>query len=179
MSNGGIHPMNTVPVSFRAELPGTGWIEGSREAAEQVGAALLLLHDESGRFTSNITVTGELHEDTTDLAALADAAVESLTATSTSVTVLERDSMGTPEAPGLMQMLEIVVPHEGEDLLLRQCQVFIAARDSSGDAAAMLVYLLSLTAEKDVLGSLAGEFQAFVASFELVPSGPEAGGGQQ
>jgi hypothetical protein len=76
--------MNTVPISFRAQLPGPGWVQAAPEAAEQAGAALLLLHESSGRFTSNITVTGEMHPDAPDLDVIADQALASLATTSAS-----------------------------------------------------------------------------------------------
>lgn len=171
--------MTSVPISFRARVPSDDWTTADAAAAEGAGAALLLTHAGGpGAFTTNITVTGEVRPDSPDLEDLADASVLSLRQAAEDVEVLERAAAGSGAAPGLTQMLALRLPAEsGPSVPLRQCQVFLAARDTSGTTASvMVVYLIALTAERDEMASLVAEFERFVASFELVAPDGATGG---
>src|SRR4051794_3873554 len=97
----------TLPVPITFQLP-EGWQAAAPDAAGAPGAAFVALHPypDSG-FTANITLDGEYRPDEATLAQIADESVQNLRQAVTAVEVVDRQQVGSPEAPGLTQTLEI------------------------------------------------------------------------
>jgi hypothetical protein len=149
----------TIPEGWR-------WVDPEQGGAP--GAQALLLHDASRTdFTANVTVTITYRPDGADIADVARESVDRLRRISEDVSVLRHTEIGTPEAPGVAQVVRLRV--DAKDLL--QTQVHLALVDLADPLRRMIVQLM-LTATPDQLDEVVPGFQALVSSVR--PNSQEA-----
>ncbi|MGY0018020.1 hypothetical protein [Streptomyces sp. cg35] len=150
-----------VPITFK--LP-DGWHAAAPDKAGAPGAAFVALHPyPDAGFTANITIDGEYRPDGSTLAQIADESVERLRQAVTSVEVRDRQEVGSAEAPGLAQTLEIATVAGGVDRDLVQSQVYLALLDVA-DGTKRAVTRLVLTATASQFPTVVGDFQEFMST---------------
>lgn len=151
-----------VPIEFR--LP-EGWQAAKPEEVGAPGAAFVALHPSSQipGFTTNITIDGELRSDEIPLVDVAEESVTNLAEASRGVSVSDRREIGTPEAPGLTQLLTVsaVIGETTRELI--QCQVYLAMPDEQ-QSDVRAVVRLAVTAPSEQFESVRADFQEFVST---------------
>lgn len=147
----------TLPVPITFELP-DGWLAAPPDEVGAEPAAFVALRPDRARagFTPNITVTGEFRPDQASLVDIADDSIGTLAETTGSATLLRRNEAGSPDAPGLTQLVRV-----REDLA--QYQVYLGMHDVE-DHSRRVVLQFALTASADQVEELAGDFERFVSS---------------
>lgn len=161
----------TLPVPVEFALP-EGWQAAPPDEVGAPGAAFVALHRAShgSGFTANITVDGEYREDDATLTAIADASVDQLRGVSESVARSQRRELGSGEAPGLAQVLEVSTMIDGTQRPLVQYQVYLSMPDLT-DSRRRAVVRLVLTATPGQLDAVTSDFQEFVSSVRPAPNG--------
>lgn len=141
---------------FEFTLP-DGWRPVPPDEAGAASAAVVAVHSgpPDGGFAANLTVT-EHPDPGLPLAAVAEESVRRLAAAGAGVRIRQRTPVGTPEAPGLAQVLDLTV--EGQPPLV-QCQVYVAL----GERAERVVLELVLTCTTAQLDDVFDDFQEFVS----------------
>lgn len=163
----------TLPVRIEFQLP-EGWKAAPPDEVGAPGAAFVALHPASSdNFMANIAISGELRPDAASLAEIADESVARMRNTVSTVRVADRREVGTAEAPGLTQVLNLSAEIEGVQRDLVQSQVFLAMLDVD-DPQKRAVVELVLTATPKQLPSVVTDFQSFVRTVR-----PSAGTGTQ
>lgn len=160
----------TLPVRINFRLP-DGWQPAPPDQVGAPGAAFVAVHPGSrDNFTANITISGELRPDAASLAQIADESVERLQRTALTVRVADRTQIGSPEAPGLTQVLRLSADVNGRLRELVQAQVYLSMRDID-DPRRRAVVQLVLTSTTGQFDSVVGDFQQFVRTVR--PLGPD------
>ncbi|WP_028938388.1 hypothetical protein [Pseudonocardia spinosispora] len=154
-----------VPTSIEFELP-DGWQAAPPDEVRAPDAAFVALfpHPDHG-YTPTITVNDE--SGSGSLTDLADDAVAALKDAGAVVVVIKRTEVGSVDAPGLVQLLAIVVAIDGTTFDLVQSQVYM----SLVDGPELVVLRLVLTASSGQYTELMADFQDFVDTVRLEPAG--------
>ncbi|MCX5376211.1 hypothetical protein [Streptomyces sp. NBC_00091] len=161
----------TLPVPIEFRLP-EGWRAAPPDEVGAQDVAFVALHPEpDAGFTANITVDGEFLAEGTALEELADASVVRVRGASESVEVAGRRPIGSPEAPGLTQRLDVSAVVGGTLRDLVQLQVYMTILDVT-DPHKRAVIRLILTATAAQHDRVLGDFQAFLRTVR-----PDAGTG--
>jgi hypothetical protein len=164
-----------LPVRIEFRLP-DGWQAAPPDEVGAPGVAFVALHPASraaeGGFTANITIAGQVRDPALTMLALADESVRRLEQNAGTVHVRSRTELGSPEAPGLTQALDILATVRGEALPLVQTQVLVSMTDVD-DPAKRVVLELVLTCTAEQLDTVIGDFQEFVRTVR--PAEAEAG----
>ncbi|MET9804478.1 hypothetical protein [Streptomyces sp. NPDC006368] len=159
-----------VPIEFR--LP-EGWLPAAPpDGIDVPGVAFAAVHPHPDRgFTANITVAGEVPQDSATLAELADASAQRLREVVEPVVVTQRREVGFEDAPALTQRLTFsgVVGDTQHDLV--QSQVFLTFSDVLNPHRRAVIRL-ALTATADQHNEALGDFQEFVRTVR-----PDTGAG--
>lgn len=148
-----------VPIAFSLS---EGWHPVAPDEIGAPAAAFVALHPSSAGngFTANITVGGQEHPPEVTLEQLADESAQRLSDPRRPC-LRGRADVGTPQAPGLTQTLDIVT--EGTPPLhLVQSQVYLSMHDV--DSPRHVVVELMLTCTPEQLDTVLGDYQKFVAS---------------
>lgn len=152
----------TLPVQIEFSLP-DGWIPAPPDEVGAPGVAFVALHPEShGSFRTNITISGQPRPDSTPLAIIADETFDRLKQGAVAI-LADRREVGSPEAPGLTQVVRVSTTIDGEPIELIQSQVYLSFQDVD-DAAKRAVVELVLTTTAEVFQRVVPDFQKFVAS---------------
>lgn len=158
-----------LPVRIEFELP-EGWQAAHPDEAGAPGAAFVALHPASANgFTPNLTIAGQFRDPGLSMDAIADESVRRLEEAAGSVRVRRRVAVGSDEAPGVTQVLDIEV---GAGQQLVQCQVYVSLRDVD-DPDRRAVLELVLTCTPGQLEDVFEDFQQFVRTVRPAPG--EAG----
>ncbi|MFC7843474.1 hypothetical protein [Streptomyces sp. NPDC057382] len=149
-----------VPIEFR--LP-EGWLPAAPpDGVDVPGVAFAAVHPHPDHgFTANITVAGEVPQESAPLTELADASAQRLREAVERVVVTGRREVGSAEAPALAQRLTFsgVVGGTRHDLV--QSQVFVAFSDVLNPLRRAVIQLV-LTATADQHNEVLADFQEFV-----------------
>jgi hypothetical protein len=149
-----------LPVRIEFVLP-DGWHAAPPDEAGAPGVAFVALHPGSANgFTANVTIAGEFRDPDLPMEEIADESVRRLEEAVGAVAVRRRVEVGSPDAPGITQVLDIRV---GTGQPLVQCQVYVSLPDIE-DPDRRAVLELVLTCTPDQLGAVIEDFQEFVRS---------------
>jgi hypothetical protein len=153
-----------LPIPIQFKLP-DGWEPAPPDEVGAPGAAFVALNraTHGSGFTANITIDGEYRLDTATLAEIADESVENLRAAAPDVTVVSRNEIGTPEAPGLTQDLRMATEINGVKRELVQSQVYLSMIDTE-DARKRAVIRAVLTSTVEEFGSVIDDFREFLST---------------
>jgi len=147
-----------LPVRIEFSLP-DGWRATPPDEAGAPGVAFVALHPASANgFTANLTIAGEFRDPKLSMTSIADESVSRLAKVASSVQVRDRVTVGSADAPGISQVLDIVM---GPNERLVQCQVYVSMQDVH-DPRRRAVLELVLTCTPDQLDAVFADFQAFV-----------------
>lgn len=149
-----------LPVRIEFALP-DGWHATPPDEAGAPGVAFVALHPGSANgFTANLTIAGQFRDPALPMEEIADESVHLLEEAVGAVEIRRRVPVGTPDAPGITQVLDIRV-NTGQPLV--QCQVYVSLQDVA-DPARRAVLELVLTCTPDQLDDVLEDFQEFVRS---------------
>jgi hypothetical protein len=165
-----------LPVRIEFQLP-DGWRPAPPDEVGAPGAAFVALHpDPDPDFTANITISGAYRPDEASLAEIADESVHRLEQSVGQVRLRNRAEVGTEDAPGLTQALDLstVINDHQRDLV--QCQVYLAMKDID-EPSKRAVIELALTSTPGQFGDVIADFQQFVRSVRP-PTEPVSTGGR-
>lgn len=161
-----------LPVRIEFSLP-EGWQAAPPDEVGAPGVAFVALHRSSANgFTANLTIAGQFREPELSMDAIAEESVHRLEETAGAVRVRQRREVGSADAPGITQVLDIKVGAE-HPLELVQCQVFVSMHDVD-DPARRAVLELVLTCTRAQLDYVFEDFQEFVRTVR--PAGSSAAG---
>lgn len=147
-----------LPVRIEFTLP-DGWQATPPDEAGAPGVAFVALHPSSSNgFTANLTIAGQFRDPTLPMTAIADESVRRLSEVAGEVHVRDRVEVGSPDSPGITQVLDIDV---GVSERLVQCQVYVSMQDVY-DVRKRAVIELVLTCTPDQLDNVFADFQNFV-----------------
>lgn len=153
---------STLPIQIEFGLP-EGWLPAPPDEVGAPGVAFVALHPEpQGSFRANITISGELRTGEQTLASVADESLQRLKQ-GAAVQLEDRRRVGTPEAPGLTQILRLSTTIGGEPIELIQAQVYLGMVDVNDSSKAAVIELV-LTATADQFQGVVEDFQRFVAT---------------
>jgi hypothetical protein len=164
---------STLPLPVRFALPDEAWTPVDPESLGVRNAAFLAVRGgAAGEYHPTITVSGGWRGDAASLEQIADESVEKLRAEGAEeVELLQRRSLGTEHAPALTQAVGAVATVEGRRQDLRQAQVVQGLVDVE-DPARRVVMIYTLTCTFAQWEQMVPEFQAFMATVEVVPQQP-------
>lgn len=167
-----------LPLPVRFALPDEAWTPVDPESLGVRNAAFLAVRSgAAGEYHPTITVSGGWRSDDASLEQIADESVEKLRVEGAEeVELLQRRSMGTEHAPAVTQAIGAVAAVEGRRQDLRQAQVVQGLVDVE-DPTRRVVMIYTLTCTFAQWEQMVPQFQAFMASVEVVPQEP--GGGAQ
>lgn len=147
-----------LPVRIQFTLP-DGWQATPPDEAGAPGVAFVALHPGSTNgFTANLTIAGQFRDPGLPMTEIADESVQRLAEVAGAVHVRDRVEVGSTEAPGITQVLDIDV---GVSQRLVQCQVYVSMRDEQ-DSSRRAVIELVLTCTPEQLEQVFADFQGFV-----------------
>lgn len=147
-----------LPVRIEFSLP-EGWHATSPDDAGAPGVAFVALYPASANgFTANFTIAGEFRDANLSMTALADESVRRLEAAAGAVRVRDRVEVGSEDAPGITQVLDI---EPGTDHPLVQCQVYVSLQDVDQPSRRAVIELV-LTCTPAQLEDVFEDFQEFV-----------------
>lgn len=153
-----------LPVRIQFELP-EGWQAAPPDEAGAPGVAFVALHSASANgFTANLTIAGQVRDPDLSMDTIADESVRRLEEAAGSVSVRRRVPVGSAEAPGITQVLDIRVG-AGQELV--QCQVYVSMHDVD-DPQRRAVLELVLTCTPAQLDDVFDDFQQFVRTVRPV-----------
>jgi hypothetical protein len=159
--------VSELPVRIEFSLP-EGWQATSPDEAGAPGVAFVALHPASANgFTANLTIAGEFRDPKLPMSAIADESVQRLEKVAGSVHVRDRVAVGSDDAPGISQVLDIVM---GPSQRLVQCQVYVSMQDIY-DPRRRAVLELVLTCTPEQLDDVFADFQAFVRTVRPAATG--------
>ncbi|RJQ67285.1 hypothetical protein D5S17_33780 [Pseudonocardiaceae bacterium YIM PH 21723] len=150
-----------VPLEFR--LP-DGWEAVQPDAVGAPDSAFVARRPRPGdTFVANITIGGYLKDPEIALTTVADEVVERLQEAVGSVDVRNRTEIGSPQAPGLVQVVELTAEVNGSDTDLVQCQTLLSMPDRENPANRAVIELV-LTSTPGQLEGVLPDFQYFVST---------------
>ncbi|GAA2101896.1 hypothetical protein GCM10009801_75530 [Streptomyces albiaxialis] len=150
-----------VPVVFR--LP-EGWSPADPDKVGAPGVAFAALYPElDDGFRASITIDGEYRPDVASLAEIADESVQRMRELADSVEVVDRAEVGSPDAPGLTQVMRFSAQAGGARRDLVQVQAYLAMLDvnTPNKRAVIRVALTATAAQTD---AVIGDFQEFLGT---------------
>ncbi|MEU3722020.1 hypothetical protein [Streptomyces sp. NPDC031705] len=154
----------TLPVPIEFRLP-QGWQAAPPDEVGAPDVAFVALRPQpdapDGGFTANITVDGEFLADGVTLEELADASVARVESGAEAVRLAGRREIGSPQAPGLTQRLDVTAFTGGALRELVQLQVYMTIQDIA-DPHKRAVIRLVLTATAAQHDGVLGDFQEFL-----------------
>jgi hypothetical protein len=160
-----------LPIEIRLRLP-EGW---RSEHPDEVGApdvAFIAGHPESvdDNYIGTISIKGQIHPNPAPLAAIADRAVDALWTVCSDVEVRDRQEIGSPAAPAMLQVVRLLADIDDTDRRLVRTQVFGSLPyPPRTDRRAVLTF--SLTCTPGQFEKLKGDFETFVNT-GWSPAGP-------
>jgi len=163
-----------LPLPVRFALPDEAWTPVDPASLGVRNAAFLAVRSgAAGEYHPTITVSGGWRSDDASLEQIADESVEKLRVEGAEeVELLQRRSLGTEHAPALTQAVGAVATVDGRRQDLRQAQVVQGLVDVEDPARrVVMIYTLSCTFRQ--WEQMVPEFQAFMATVEVVPQQPE------
>lgn len=153
----------TIPIPVEFRLP-EGWISAPPEEVGAPGVAFVAIHPPADNgFTANIAINGDYQSADTTLEEIADGSIQRLEQTSQHVNVAERTQVGSPEAPGLTQLLQLRTTLDGVSRELIQSQVYLSLVDVN-DPQQRFALQIALTSTVAQFRSVLDDFQQFVAT---------------
>jgi hypothetical protein len=162
-------PPLPVPLSFR--LPNDHWQPADPEALGVVDAAFLAVRREhvGDDYAPTLTVSGGLRTDEATLDDIADEAVAVFAEQAADVELVKRRAYGSPEAPGVLQVVGGTLEMPPRRFDLRQAHVLLGMTDVH-DRHKRVVVKVVLSTTYAQFQTYLPELQEFVAS--LRPGGP-------
>jgi hypothetical protein len=149
-----------LPVRIEFSLP-EGWQPAEPDEVGAPGVAFVAVHPASADgFTANLTIAGQLRDPELPMEQIADESVQRLEEAVGAVEVRRRVEVGTADAPGITQVLDLAI---GTGNPLVQCQVYVSMRDAD-DPRRRAVLELVLTCTPEQLDEVFADFQDFVRS---------------
>lgn len=146
-----------LPVRIEFELP-EGWRPAPPDEVGAPGVAFVALHPASANgFTANLTIAGQFRESDLPMTAIAEESVNRLQDVVASVNVRDRVEVGSSEAPGITQVLDIQMGTQE----LVQCQVYVSMQDVDQPQRRAVLELV-LTCTPAQLDDVFPDFQEFV-----------------
>lgn len=163
----------TLPVPVRFALPDPAWEPVVPESLGVSNAAFLAVRRGlPGDYDPTITVSGDWRVDDATLEQIADESVVKLRVEGAEeVELVERRTMGTEHAPAITQAIGAVAQVNGRRRDLRQAQVLQGLVDTE-DPTRRIVVIYTLTCTYAQWEHVVPEFQAFMASVEVVTDPP-------
>jgi hypothetical protein len=150
-----------LPVRIEFALP-EGWNAAPPDEVGAPGVAFVALPpDSADDFTPNITIAGQFREPDLAMDAIAEESVGRLEQAYGNVQVRQRTEVGSADAPGITQVLDILATVDNRPLPLVQCQVYSSMSDVD-DPAKRVVLELVLTCKPSQLADVFEDFQQFV-----------------
>ncbi|MFJ9040031.1 hypothetical protein ACIRF8_26040 [Streptomyces sp. NPDC102406] len=167
----------TLPVKISFSLP-DGWRAAPPDEVGAPNVAFVALHPASidDGFTANITISGEMRNDSATISQIADEAVPRLQQGGP-VRVLKKTEIGTPDlpgltdAPGIAQDLVLSTTLRGEPIELCQSQVFLGLEDVRNPAQRAVLEIV-LTAKQNQIGEVIGDYKDFLRT--VGPGDPQS-----
>jgi hypothetical protein len=152
----------TVPLPLTFKLP-DGWEPASPTAVGLPETTFVAVHPASANgFTPNITITEQDRTDPATLPEIADESLARLKSVAPTVSLQQRAEVGSPDAPGLTQIVHIATP----TLDLVQAQLLLALPDER-DPGRHVIVELAITATSDQLPTLVKDFEEFAKTVRL------------
>ena len=163
-----------LPVRIEFKLPG-GWQAAPPDEVGASGVAFVALRTGSvDDFTPNITIAGQFRDPDLSMGTISDESVRRLEQNYGGVNVRQRTEVGSAEAPGITQVLDIMATVDSRPVPLVQCQVYLSMADVD-DPAKRVVLELVLTCKPSQLEDVFEDFQQFVRTVR--PTGASAAAG--
>ncbi|MGC7097366.1 hypothetical protein ACPZ19_22045 [Amycolatopsis lurida] len=147
-----------------------GWRTPPPREAESAAGTIVAVRPERA---ATITSAGEFRPDGASLPEIADEAVAALRESDTRVDVLSRTEVGTPDSPGLAQILLVGGAEAGTQEVV-QCQAFLAMPDVGGSSMRAVLRFVMTTTRQQV-EALVGDFQQFLDTVRLATGSVEEG----
>lgn len=153
-----------LPVPLELQLP-EGWTSAPPDEVDAPGAAFVALHLPSADgFTANITVSGNVRAGDNVLEDTAEESLERLAAgTAGTVELRQRQGIGSEDAPGLLQLVDLTTTVGNQPLKLIQFQVYLLMKDLS-DPEKQVVVEVMLTCKESQYDTVLSDFQTFVSN---------------
>ena len=164
----------TLPIPLTFRLPNDHWQPADPDALGVTNAAFLAIraeHDGVG-YSPTLTVSGGLRTDAASMDDIGDEAVGVFAQQAAEVELVTRRDYGSPEAPGLLQVVGGTLAAEERTFDLRQAHVLIAMADVH-DPERRVVVKIVLSTTYAQFETYLPELQDFVAT--LRPGQPEDG----
>jgi hypothetical protein len=160
----------TLPLPIRFELPGPEWQPVEPESVGVSNAAFLAARQPLGSSTyrPTITISGDWRNDDADLEQIADESVVKVQQEAGHARLADRRSVGTDDAPAVVQVISAAATIRGQLHDLRQLQT-VAAYVDAEDHTRRIVVLYTLSCTADQLETAGHEYQQFMATVEVVP----------
>lgn len=153
----------TIPVPIQFSLP-EGWRSVPPDEVGAPDAAFVALHPPPSQgFTANITISGELRDDSVPLTQIADEAVDRLRAGAREVRLGRRTETGSPANPGLTQAVRLSVTINGRPADIVQFQVFLSIRDTRDPRRRAVLHLV-LSALPEQFSGVIEDFHQFITT---------------
>jgi hypothetical protein len=154
----------TLPVPIDFQLPNESWRPVDPEVFGVRNAAFLALRQSpAGDFEPTISIGGDMRPDPATLVEIADESVELLRQEARDVELVKRREVGTPDAPGVTQLLGATIDAEGRTWDLQQVQALLAWPDVD-DPTNRCVIVVTLTAAYGQAERLLPEFEEMLGS---------------
>jgi hypothetical protein len=165
----------TLPVPVRFALPNEHWEPTAPELLGVTNAAFFAVRqDAPGDYTPTLTISGGWREDDADLEQIADESLAKLRLEgATEVELVKRRLIESEHAPAVTQAIGAMVAVDGHVYDVRQAQVVQGLVDVH-DPAKRVVVIYTMTGTYAQWEMIVREFQAFMASVEVVPEEPAA-----
>jgi hypothetical protein len=154
----------TIPVPIEFSLP-EGWRSVPPDEVGAPEAAFVALHLTAVHqgFTANIAVSGEVRPDDVPLTQLADESLARLRSGAREVVPGRRNEVGTPENPGLTQVVRMFVDLDGATRDIVQFQVFLGFRAADGEHRRAVLQIV-LSALPEQFEEVIDDFHKFIAT---------------
>jgi hypothetical protein len=155
----------SLPLGF--DIP-EGWVPVEPASVGAEGAVFVAVHSApAGEFTPNITLSVGQRPDQARVTDIADEAVERLGRSMAALEVLRRKEVGTPDAPGVTQVLRV---RTGEGQELVQTQVLLTVPGTN--PADRLILEIACTVPPETARRLGDDFRRFVGSVHVRRDSP-------
>lgn len=155
--------MNKLPVPVEFRLP-KGWESVPPEEWGVHNAAFMAVRrDAPGDYIPILTISGDWRLDYVTLESIADESVKMARAQADAVEVLDRNEIGSEEAPAILQLLGITATIDDRPWELRQGQVLSGLIDVN-DASRRVVVIYTVTSAAEQFDVIGREFQAFMST---------------
>ena len=161
---------STLPVPVRFELPNDQWTPVLPESRGVTNAAFLAVRTGlPGDYEPTLTISGGWRTDGAGVEQIGDESLAKLRLEGAEeVELLKRRVTESEHAPAVTQAIGAVVVVDGRTFDLRQAQVVEALVDVD-DPGRRVVNIFTLTCTYRQWEQMVPEFQAFMASVEVVP----------